>query len=147
MSPKKTIVLGLLVTLLALVSCGEDKSTTTDSRAFSTLAEKKEFLEKYASFRRSYQSLDFNISYRDGESGLVASPTEWDIRLLAEVPPQEIDQWFHDLEPTTNADQTWISEIPNAPSDLSGFKWYQDSRRTVGIDQDKRMVLYRNLAY
>ena len=80
------------------------------------------------------------------KSGLVPGPTEWDIRIMAIVPEVEIEQWFDGLTPASAPDQTWVSNIPNALGDLRDFKWYEDSRRIVGVNREIRMVLYRSSA-
>jgi hypothetical protein len=130
---------------LILVSCGpKSKSTTTDSHTFSTLAEKKTFLERYVCFRRTYENLTYLISFRDGGDGGVPSPSEWDVRLIATVPTSEFDEWTSGLTVTTAPDTNWLSQITDAPSDLTTFKWHGDSKRLVGIDHERRIVIYRN---
>ena len=97
-------------------------------------------------FRRSYEDLHFRLSFIDGESGVVPGPTEWNIRLLASVPAEEIGQWIDGLGAVESTDLDWVSYIPNAPADPSQFKWYQDDKRTVGLDRVDRTVLYWNHA-
>ena len=139
----KHVILSILS--LVLVSCGpKSKSTTTDSHTFSTLAEKKAFLERYVSFRRTYETLTYLIAFRDGGDGGVPSPSEWDVRLIATVPTSEIDSWISGLTVTTAPDTSWLSQVASAPSDLSAFEWHGDSTRLVGIDRARRMVIYRN---
>lgn len=130
---------------LILVSCGpKSKSTTTDSHTFSTLAEKKEFFERYVSFRRTYEELNYWIAYSDGGDGGLPSPSEWDIRMIAKVPTSEIDVWTSGLTVTTSPDTGWLSQVAGAPTDLSTFEWHCDSKRLVGVDRDRRIVIYRN---
>ncbi len=127
------------------MSCGpKSKSTATDSHTFPTLAEKKAFLERYVSFRRTYEDLDYLIAFRDGGDGGVPGPSEWDIRLIATVPASEIDGWTSGLTVTTAPDTGWLSQIGDAPSDLTPFEWRGDSQRLVGIDRVRRVVIYRN---
>jgi hypothetical protein len=71
-------------------------------------------------FRRTYEELEFAISFNDGGSGRVPGPTEWDIRLLAKV--------------------------PKAPPKLEGFGWATAGDRIVGIDRKQRVVAYRNIS-
>lgn len=142
----KLFALLALILTLNLVSCGKGKSTNTTSTTFSTVAEKQEFLERYVQFRRSYEELHFRISFIDGDSGMAPGPTEWNIRLLAAVPSNEIDQWIDGLSATTTPKLDWILDIPNAPTDFSNFKWYQDDKRTVGVNRVDRIVLYWNHA-
>ena len=139
--------LGLLLALM-IPACGKESRTTdTDSSGFSTLAEKVAFLERYVTFRRAYDDLDFRIEFRDGGDGRMAGPSEWNVRVSAVVPTIEIEQWSDGFAPATEPDLTWVSEIPGGPTDLDAFDWYEDGRRIVGIDSVGRRVLYRNLAY
>jgi len=141
----------LLVTTLAialpfLCSCGGNNSKTTDSNStlFATLAEKQSFMERYVSFRRHYDDLDFHISYMDGGDGMLPGPTEWDIRVFAKVPKESLDEWFSGMALTQTPDLSWVSSIPKAPSNLSSFQWYADGRRIVGISRDECLALYWN---
>lgn len=74
------------------------------SSKFTTLSEKQEFLECYVKFRRSYDDLHFHLSYIDGGSGMVPSPTEWNVRVLSVVPAGEIDQWTVGLNTASDTD-------------------------------------------
>ena len=126
-----------------LVSCDSGMTTNTESTAFATIAAKQEFLERYVKFRRNYEDLHYRLSFIDG-SGMVPGPSEWNIRILATVPADEIDQWTNGLQPVGLPELDWVTDIPNAPTDLSGFTWYQDERKTVGINLNRRVVLYRS---
>lgn len=75
---------------------------------------------------------------------MVPSPSEWSIRLLATVPADEIDQWIDGLGAVKLPDLAWVSDIPRAPTDLSQFEWYQDDKRTVGVNRANRTVIYCN---
>ena len=136
----------LVVISLFAVACGGPKSKTTksDSQSFTSLADKKEFIERYVKFRRTYEALDFLIDYRDGGDGGLPGPTEWDIRLVATVPANEIEAWMSDLPITKEAETDWVSGIANAPTNLNTFEWHLDKNRTVGIDRLRRIVLYRH---
>ena len=143
MKPSALIV--LILTLL-VASCGKGKTTDTVSSKFTTLVEKREFLERYMKFRRSYDDLHFHISFIDGDSGMVPGPTEWNLRVLAVVPEGQIDQWIDGLSAAPDPELNWISDLPKVPSDLSRYKWYEGDRVIVGIDRESRTVLYWNHA-
>ena len=137
--------------LLALCGSGcgdkkESRSTNTHSGPFPTLEEKQEFLERYVTFRRKYLQLEFKISYLDGAAGRVSGPSEWDIRVLAAIPEEEIDLWVAGMIPSRKKpDTSWVRDIPNAPIDLRRYEWYgEDARKTVGVDRERRVVLYRS---
>ena len=136
----------LFLLVISLVGCGENKSKTTqtDSSKFSSLNEKKAFLERYVQFRRNCEDLDFSISYIDGEDGGFPSPTEWDIKLLAKIPATELDEWIKGLKETKDINTEWVSTIPNAPDKLDHFEWYADAARILGFDRKLRTVIYRN---
>lgn len=143
---KPLALLLALVFTLPLAGCRKGKTTNTVSSNFKTLAEKQEFLERYVTFRRSYDDLHFDLSYIDGGSGMVPGPTEWNVRVFAVVPAGEIDQWIDGLSVVAVPDLEWISGIPKAPPDVSRYKWYKGDRVNVGIDRESRTVLYWNHA-
>lgn len=140
----RTIFLSLLLPLLG--GCGGNASKTTDgdSRRFATVMEKQAFLERYVGFRRRYDELDFAIRYIDGGDGMVPGPTEWDVRMLAKVPVESLDEWVSGMVPTQTSDVSWVSSIPNAPSEMASFEWYSGGGRIVGISRGNRLVLYRS---
>jgi len=138
----------VFIVMLAIfcITCGGPKSKTThsDSRTFAALSEKKEFIERYVKFKRNYETLDFLIEFRDGGDGGLPSPSEWNIRLVATVPANEIDDWIAGLPIAKEVETDWVSAIANAPVDLKAFEWHLDKNRTVGIDRARGIVLYRN---
>ena len=138
--------LAFAISLPFLSSCGgnDSKTTDADSTRFSTLVEKQAFLERYVNFRRSYDDLEFDISYLDGGDGRVPGPTEWDVRILAKVRKELLEEWVSGLPSTKAPDASWVSSIPNAPTKLDSFQWYSDGIRFVGINREDRLVLYRN---
>jgi len=111
-----------------------------------TLGEKKAFLEQYVNFRRNYEELEFDVTFIDGGDGRVPGPTEWDIRVSAKVPADDINDWISGMTQTKSADTSWVSSIPNAPIKLDAFQWYEDGRRLVGSSVADCIVLYRNFA-
>ena len=147
----RTVLLALLFPLL-FAGCGKEKTqntpTTTDtlSSEFSTLVEKQEFLERYVNFRRSYEDLDFNLMFRAGGGRTIPGATEWNVRILATVPEGEIEQWIDGLAPASAPNLNWVSDIPDAPTDLNGFEWYEGDRVIIGIDRKSGAVLYQNSA-
>jgi hypothetical protein len=137
----------LLATLLWVAGCGSPAASgpptvNTDSSKFATHAEKVALVEKYVSFRRSYESLDFTINFLNGGG---TSPSEWDIRLIAVVPEAEISQWTAGFTAGGSGGE-WIKTVPTS-LDLTGVtEWHTAASRTVGIDRGKRIVVYRNVA-
>lgn len=124
-------------------------STRTNSAAFDSLAQKVAYLEQYVSFRRTYESLDFDLFVANHSGGLVPGPSNWDIRLVATVPQAEIDGWVPEpgQTPEVVPDLDWLATIPTK-LDLSGVdEWYHGGGRTVGLDRDSRIVVYRLLRF
>lgn len=142
----KLRMLFTLVSVSILTGCGQGKTTDTLSSEFMTLAERQEFLERYVMFRRSYEDLHFDLSYIDGASGMLPAPTEWDIRVFAIVPAGEMEQWIDGLSIASAPQFDWVLDIPNAPTDISSYTWYEGDRVIVGIDQENQSVLYWNRA-
>ena len=139
-------VAGLL--LLVVTGCGPSGPTTTDtsSESLPTLAERVEFLQRYVTFHRTYRELDFRIEYRDNSRGLVPGPSDWDIRLVAVVPPEELAAWVppgvEPVRPTT-AETSWLADVPGAERSAGITEWYGESGRMVGIDRARSVVAYR----
>lgn len=138
----------LFLIMATMTGCGGNKSRTTDtnSAGFATVEEKKRFLEQYVNFRRTYDELEFDVAFTDGGDGFIPSPTEWDIRILAKVPANEMDAWTDGLAPAKDPDSGWLKEIPNAPDEFPAFVWVTDGKRLVGYDRESRYVVYRSFS-
>lgn len=139
------VLLGLLVRLLAPPS--GPGSTLTRSETLPTLSDRVEFLQRYVRFRRTYETLDFNIEFHDN-SGMLPGPSEWDIRLVATVPAGEIAAWIPPVPAmSTPPDVSWLAHVWT-DLDLKGVnEWYEEGRKVVGIDRAKRIVVYRVYSY
>jgi hypothetical protein len=124
-------------------------STQTNSSGFPTVTERAKFLHQYVKFRRTYETLDFDISFLNGD-GMAPGPSEWDIRIVATVPESEVQDWVPagvsaSTAPNTR-DTEWLRSVPTT-LDLSGVsEWYVEGNRVVGIDRARRIVVYRNSA-
>jgi hypothetical protein len=137
----------LVLVSTALSACGAglpSMSTDTTSSGMVALADKQAFVERHVQFRRSCDALDFAVRFRDGGDGSLPAPSEWDVRLVARVPAAELDDWIWGLSPEGAPDTGWVSEIPNHPGSFAGFEWHADKNRTVGIERESGIVLYRN---
>lgn len=135
----------LLAAALVLTGCGQrgPATTNTTSTTIKTLAARVEFLERYVNFRRTYETLDFDIRYANNSDGLLPAPSDWDIRVVATVPEAELKAW--ELTPALPAppDKDWLKAVPTS-LDLAGVdEWFGDARRVVGIDRKRRIVVYR----
>ena len=143
--PPVAIRIVILAAALLLVGCNSGPaSTQTNSSSFATVAERARFLHEYVSFRRTYESLDFDIMYQNN-GGMVPGPSDWDVRLVATVPASELPAWVPaDVSAAASAPDTdWLTTVPTA-LDLSGVsEWYVDGKRVVGFDRARRIVVYR----
>lgn len=119
-------------------------TTKTTSAAYATVAERTKFLNEYVTFRRTYETLDFDVMYQNNGGGMVPGPSDWDVRLVATVPTSELQTWIPaGVNASTARDVTWLKSVPTA-LDLSGvIEWYVHGKRIVGIDRAKRVVVYR----
>jgi hypothetical protein len=136
----------ILTVALLFAGCKPDgpATTKTNSSSFATLAERARFLEEYVSFRRTYESLDFNIMYQNNGGGMVPGPSDWDVRLVATVPASELQAWVPaGVSAASAPDTAWLTAVPTA-LDLSGVsEWYVDGERVIGIDRARQIVVYR----
>jgi hypothetical protein len=136
----------ILAMTVLLVGCKPSGPTTTKttSSAFATVSERTKFLNKYVTFRRTYETLDFDIMYQNNGGGMVSGPSDWDVRLVATVPASELQAWIPaGVNASTAPDVAWLKSVPTT-LDLSGVsEWYVDCKRIVGIDRPKRIVVYR----
>lgn len=145
MLKKSLCLLTTLVLVTALPACGEKQngppSTRTSSASIDTLAERIEFLEKYLTFRRQYEELEFDIAFMNN-SGWLPGPSDWDIKLVAKVPASELSLWTKDSTKTTDAKE-WPTKFAQE-IDVSGIDiWYESNGKVVGVDEDNSIVAYR----
>jgi hypothetical protein len=106
----------MLLTTLGLVGCGGPSgpaSTDTSSDFLPSLERRVEFLERYVTFRRGYRDLGFLIAYQNNGGGMAPGPSEWDVRLVAAVPPAELAAWAPPgLAASPSADTQWLAGVP-----------------------------------
>jgi hypothetical protein len=81
----------LLLMVVCAVGCTRSgpATTSTTSAGFSPLAKRVEFLHQCVAFRRTYETLDFDIMYQNN-GGTLPGPSDWDIRFVATVPAAEL---------------------------------------------------------
>ena len=138
-----------LVLSLGILGCSAERSgpptVNTSSESQLELTERIRFLEQYITFRRRYNQLEYRVQFLNG-GGLVPSPSEWDIKILAVIPKEDIQEWIpHKIQPSKTPYQ-WISDIPGDIPTAGITEWYQDEQRTIGIDRANSIIAYRNFA-
>jgi hypothetical protein len=138
-----------LVVALLISGCksGGPASTKINSSAFPTVAERAKFLQQYVTFRRTYETLDFDISFLNGGE-MPPGPSEWDIRIVATVPDSEMQDWVPAGVSASTAPDTedteWLRSVPTTLNVSGVSEWYMDGSRVIGIDRARRIVVYRN---
>lgn len=118
-------------------------TTTTSSDSFATLEEKTAFLEKYVTFRRSYNKLEYLIIFYNNGGGL-PGPSDWDITIIAQVPRKELEVWISGTCLSAKPVGDWLPYFTKT-IELSGVsEWFRSNRILVGIDRKMSIVVYRN---
>ena len=147
MKNMKNAILVFLV-LFIVSGCGNSgpKTTQTSSEGFASVGQKQQFLENYVTFRKTYKKLDFNIFFQNNGGGMVPGPSDWDIRLIAVVPDDEMSGWFEGYEKISNPDIDWLKDVPTTIDYSSILYWYKFKNVLIGIDLKNNIVAYRNLS-
>jgi hypothetical protein len=120
------------------------QSVTETSVARERLSDRVEFIEQYVTFRRNYLDLEYDVMYQNNGKGLVPGPSDWDIRIRAVVPDNEIATWIpSDGTHTVQPPPAWTTTIPGHISTLGITEWYRVSGKEVGIDRATSTIAYR----
>lgn len=104
-------------------------------------------------FRRTYHELDFKIHFRNGGDGMLPSPSEWDIRIVAIVPTEELGAWIpQGVKPEAVAETDWLKEVPGWDRAIGVTEWYVEKNFTnrgkiVGVDRARSVMAYRIWAH
>jgi hypothetical protein len=135
--------------LVALVGCSGTQSgppsVTETSAARAELADRIRFIENCVTFRRKYEKLDYDVAYQNNGGGMVPGPSDWDIRLIAVVPPGDVGGWIPaDAEKTDGSAPEWVQDLPGPIERREITEWYRKSGIEVGIDRTRSIVAYRN---
>jgi hypothetical protein len=141
----RIFILAMIVLLIGCKPSGPATTKTTSAAyAAVAVAERTKFLNDYVTFRRTYETLDFDIMYQNNGGGIVPGPSDRDIRLVATVPASELQAWIPvGVKTSASPDLTWLKSVPTT-LDVSGVsEWYVDGKQVVGIDRAKRIVVYR----
>ena len=130
-----------------LIGCTGDSgppSVAETSANKVLLADRVEFVETYVNFRREYTRLEYDIFFQNN-GGFPPGPSDWDIRLVAEVSPNELTEWVSQgMAPGISPVDGWHRKIANEIDVSNVSEWYSDGGRSVGIDRNNAIVVYRN---
>ena len=140
------LVTSTMICLMFMFGCGSPAPVETVKRStdFATLAERVAFLERYVTFRRTYRTLEFQVVHANHSGGVVPGPSEWDIRLVATVPAEELEAWIPaGVVAQSDPREPWLAEVPDAPMAGEFPQWYEEARRSVGVDRKGNRVAYR----
>ena len=77
---------------------------------------------------------------------MIPGPSDWDIRLIAEVPEDTLEEWIPEEAPATRAAEppAWVADLPGAIERSGLTEWYRVGGREVGVDRERAIVVYRN---
>ena len=86
--------------LLFISGCEKDSgrsgppTASQTSKATARLSDRVKFLQQYVTFRREYVDLEYNVVFQNNGGGRgIPGPSDWDIRIVATVPPEQIQAW------------------------------------------------------
>jgi hypothetical protein len=120
-------------------------SVTETSARRSELAGRVRFIENYVTFRRKYEKLEYDVMYQNNGGGMVPGPSEWDVRLIAVVPPADVDGWIpKDVQKDDGLAPQWLRDMPGSIKKDEVTQWYRKAGIEVGIDRAHSIVAYRN---
>jgi hypothetical protein len=152
--PVRQVIFSLLVLSLLLISCRQSSepqssgpaTTTTSSDAIASLDQRIDFLQKYVTFRRQYQEVAFHIEYHNNGTGLIPGPSDWDVRIVAVVPPEELELWVStDVKAIPTTDVSWLATVPEGAMRTANItEWYVEPGRIIGVDRKRSIVAYRS---
>jgi hypothetical protein len=139
----------LLVSVLiaaAFTGCSKGPAPVAEtSAARPALADRVRFIENYVTFRRKYDKLEYGVMYQNNSGGMVAGPSDWDVRLIAVVPPKDVDGWIPaGVDKDEGAPPQWVRDLPGTIENDGITEWYGKSGTEVGIDRARSIVAYRN---
>ena len=79
-----------------VVSCRpeENKTTQTNSSQFTNPAEKLAFLKQYVTAHSRILDAEYDISYHDNSTGLLAAPSDWYITTAIRMDKDSLDEWL-----------------------------------------------------
>jgi hypothetical protein len=123
----------------------ESSSLTTDttSSQFATNKEKIAFLERYLKLPTKVEAAEFHIVYYDNSQGRVPGPSDWDMRVIVKVAPENIDRWLESLAETTEPfDITWVYEFAKDWQLTSSPKFFMGDKHVAVFEVGGVVVVW-----
>lgn len=144
------IALALAILMLAGCTGRPTDSLTTDT-ASSTIegdAAKVAFLARYLKLRSEVTATEFHIVYRDNSQGGVPGPSDWDIRAVMQVPPDQLQRWAEGRSRVTGpVELTWGYDLAASHPDWVTDRppeVYEGGGATVALFPDAGIVFFRS---
>lgn len=137
----------VFISLVVSGSARESGSSSINETSASTalLKDRVEFIEQYVTFERMYNELEYSVFYQNNGGGGIPGPSDWDIRIVAKVPPEQIQAWVPANSVVGAAPKTkWFESTADKIDVSSISKWHTDWQRSVGLDRQNSIVVYRN---
>jgi len=142
----RAIIICVLISVAGCVSDSGPPTGSEKSEATAALADRIKFIEQYVTFDREYVDLEYDVFYQNNGTGFgVPGPSDWDIRLVAIVPPEQIQDWV----PTDGVEATapasdWLQNTAQKIDVSSINQWYLNGSTLIGIDRDNSVVAFRS---
>ena len=140
-----------LILVALLLGCSPSsrtgpRSVSESSVARPRLQDRIAFVEQYITFRRTYVDLEYDIEYQNNGTGLVPGPSDWDIKILAVIPADEIDEWIPaGAKKTDKTPPPWLNAMAGNIQTANVTEWYTRGKSVViGVDRNASIIAYRN---
>lgn len=144
----RTVFLLLFVLFTGCSSGVRSGPPTIDETSLErqTLADRVTFVEQYVTFQRTYHQLQYDIEYHNNGGGMMPGPSDWDIKLVAIVPVEELEQWIPEgITKSKQNPHAWLSDVPGEIPTAGITEWYVERNSVmIGIDRENSIVAYRN---
>lgn len=137
----------LLIALMILGGCTSSgpPSGSETSAERPELSDRIDFIEQYVTFDRSYERLEYDVTFHNNGGRSLPGPSDWNIKLLAIVPNNEVADWIP--ENATRSEEEppeWVSAMANDISVVGITEWHRVWGVEVGIDRATSTIAYRN---
>ena len=138
--------------LLFISGCEKDSgrsgppTASQTSKATARLSDRVKFLQQYVTFRREYVDLEYNVVFQNNGGGRgTLGPSDWDMRIVATVPPEQIQAWVPADAVEATAPKTEWLETTAQKIDVSSInEWHIVEGASVGVDRENSIVAFRS---